>query len=1203
MIDFINSLKERVLLLDGALGTMIQKYSFKEEDFRGREFLHHPKALQGFNDILNITKPSAIKEIHKSYLEAGANIITTNTFNSNAISMSDYGLDKLEGLVERLNREGAQLAVSAVKEFEIENKKDIHFVGGSVGPTNRSLSMSPDITDPLLRNINFDELKNAYCQQIKGLVKGGCDILIFETFFDTLNLKAALSASAKVFRDLERTLPIIVSATVSDNAGRILSGQTLEAFIASVSHYDNVTVIGLNCGFGPDRMKRYIKEINTINQHFTSCHPNAGLPDEAGCYDVDPQQFTKAITPLLENSQLNIVGGCCGTTPAHIKSLHNVIQDYSPHIPLKGDKSLCLSGLDILKIDKEFIVVGERCNVAGSAKFLRLIKEGAFEEAAEIAKSQIRNGAKVIDINMDDAMLDAKTEMVNFVRYILAEPEIARVPFMIDSSKWEVIEAALKEIQGKGIVNSLSLKEGEEVFIERAKKVKDLGFALVVMAFDENGQADTYARKVEICKRSYEILVSRCGFLPEDIIFDVNVMTIATGMREHSRYAIDFIDTIKWIKENLPGTRTSGGISNLSFAFRGKNQIRDYMHEVFLHHAKKAGLDMAIINPSKKISYEAIPVNIRTTIEDIIFDRDDSAVERLIEFATEENFNQQKKIVNENKDLQEDIDSILINDLVQGDLIHLEDHIQKALIKTEDPVKIIEGPLLDGMKKVGDLFGEGKMFLPQVIKTARSMKRAVDILTPFIERNRVSEGGTQKNGKILIATVKGDVHDIGKNIVSTVLSCNNYEIIDLGIMVPAEKIVETALKEAPDIICLSGLITPSLSEMAETVKKLGDAGINIPVMVGGAATSLLHTALKINPLYQGTVLHMKDASQNPVVAGKILNPVEKESFLSSIEEKYKELMLKKEEEQDIISFNDILIKIKEEKRNCFSESYSNLPLSQTIDIEIPFLEVFPLINWKMFFLAWKIQGKWIDNFTDLTDRKKVDEFIESLNDNDKIKAREAKEIYTAAREIINSLTAEGYNPKAIIRFEKAIGNDKNIKIGDKNFPMLRQQRKGSDFLSLSDYIPEANGRIGFFAVTAGRDLHDRSKNYNESGDIFSSLLLHTLADRIVEACAEWLQKYTSEKYQQVSIRPAWGYPMLPDQLLIHSSKEFLSYERIEVELTENGAMYPPASISGLLIFNPEAKYFMVGKIGKDQAEDYSKRRGISLGKILKILRM
>lgn len=1195
------TLKERILVLDGALGTMIQKYDFNDKDFRAREFIKHSCPLVGFNDILNITKPSSIKEIHKKYLEAGANIITTNTFNSNPVSMKDYGLENYPGLVKRLNREGAKLAKEALKEFETADKEELYFIGGSIGPTNRSTSMSPDISNPLKRNITYDELKKGYKEQIEGLIEGEVDLLIFETFFDTLNLKVALDAANSIMREKGIKLPIMVSATVSDNAGRILSGQTLEAFVTSISHYDNIKVIGINCGFGPERMKDYIKAINKVNPFFTSCHPNAGLPDEWGCYDVGTEEFKESVRSILKEREINIIGGCCGTTPDYIRELAKLVKEYSPKKNNIKENVLELSGLDRLEATDKFLTIGERCNVAGSSKFLRLIKEESLEAAAEIAKDQIAKGAEIIDINLDDPLLDVEKVMVKFLRYILAEPEIAKVPFMIDSSNWDVIESALKNIQGKGIVNSLSLKEGEESFIAKARKTKELGFALVVMAFDEKGQADTFERKVEICERSYKLLTEKCGFNPEDIVFDVNVMTIGTGMKEHSRYAIDFIKTVEWIKKNLPGTRTSGGISNLSFAFRGKNKIREFMHVIFLYHAKKAGLDMAIINPAQKTKYEDIPLNVRNTIEDLIFDRDDEAVEKLIKLTEEDHsikvFENKKYIID--KDLS--IEEILKNHLIKGELKDLEEDLSTALEFFKDPVTIIEGPLLNGMKHVGDLFGEGKMFLPQVIKTARTMKRAVDILTPHIEKANKNKFG-KKSGKILIATVKGDVHDIGKNIVSTVLACNNYEIIDLGIMVSAEKIVETALEEKPDIICLSGLITPSLGEMTNTVRMLDKAGITTPVMVGGAATSFIHTALKIDPEYSGLVLHMSDASQNPIASNLLLNSQKREGYIQEINDKYEALRKNKFETSKILPFKDVLKLISKEKRNQFIGTTPKVELGHPIQIDIPFEEMVSKINWKMYFLAWRLQGKYIDSFPFSSEERVIERWLNNLNEEEKDKAKEALQLYEVTSEILKVIK-QNFDGKGLIRFEKAKGDERNIYISGKEFPMLRQQREGTDFLSCSDFIGDNNENyIGLFTVTAGLQPLELLKNFEARGELYKALIVQTISDRIAEASAEWLQEYVSNNYWPVSIRPAWGYPMIPDQMQILNTKEFLPYEKIGISLTENGAMFPPASISGLYLSHPKAKYFIVGKIGEDQLEDYALRRGIAIEKLKELLR-
>ncbi|MCH5229734.1 MAG: methionine synthase [Muribaculaceae bacterium] len=1183
MRDLKEVLKERILILDGGLGTMIQQYNFSEIDYRGREFLSHSIPLFGFNDLLCITKPSAILDIHREYLKAGADIITTNTFNANAISMKEYGFGHKDNLIRRINKEGAELAIKAVKEYEsIYNCPD-HYVGGSMGPTNRSASMSPDISDPLKRNISYDELFEAYYQQASGLLEGGIDLFICETFFDTLNLKAAINGANKAMHDMMARIPIMVSATVSDNAGRLLSGQTLEAFVASVNDLDNIEIIGLNCGFGPERMKTYLQEVNSLNCHFTSCHPNAGLPDESGCYNMSPDEFTEKIQDLLENNLVNVIGGCCGTTPLHIYKLSRLLNKINnPKVLQRTQENLNLSGLDVLKVSNNFLVIGERCNVAGSSKFLKLIKEGALEEAAEVAKSQIAKGAKVVDINIDDPLLNSKEEMIKFLRYILADPDIARYPFMIDSSKWEVIEASLKEIQGKGIINSLSLKEGEESFIKKAKFIKEFGFALVVMAFDETGQADTYEKKIKVCERSYKLLTEKCGFGPQDIIFDVNIMTIGTGMKEHSRYGLDFLKAVSWIKENLAGCKTSGGVSNLSFAFRGKNKLREYMHNVFLYYARKAGLDMAIINPSQIESIENVPADIRKLIEELIFDTNPEAIEKLIEWTNKESTPIEAKAIKfKTKELN--VREQLIEDLKEGKLIGLESHIHNALNEIKDPVKIIEGPLLEGMKTVGQLFGEGKMFLPQVVKTARTMKKAVEILTPYMTSGK-ENNSENKSGKILIATVKGDVHDIGKNIVATVLSCNNYDVIDLGIMVPGEDIVKKALQEKPDIICLSGLITPSLAEMTETVKKLKEAGIRVPVMVGGAATSLLHTALKIAPYYDGHIFHMNDASQNPIFANKLLNPELSKELIEETQKEY-ELLKKQNSGSHLVPFPKVLKIVENRNKNIDNRNKPNAPLGLPFIIELPFEELIELINWKMFFLAWKLQGKFVD---DIIKGENKDILLINLSKEEKNKATEAFKLFIDAQNCLKEIKEEKiFDGKAIYRFEKATGDISGITIADKYFPMLRQQRTDTDFLSCSDFIASKNDYIGLFSVTAGLNLQNRAQKYNEDGETYKSLLYHTLGDRIVEAGAEWLNKYIYNNYWPIVIRPAWGYPMLPDQKMILKTKDFIPYEKIGINLTENGAMFPPSSISGIWISNPDAKYFLIGKIGEDQIQIYS----------------
>lgn len=1219
-----NILREKVLLLDGGMGTMIQKYEFKESDFRGREFLSHPNPISGFNDILNITKPAAIKKIHEQYLESGADILSTNTFNSNLISLRDYGLDKTCGLIERLNIEGALIARKAIEEFEEKNGGErTHFVAGSIGPTNRSASMSPDISRPEFRNIDFDVLKTAYKSQISGLLKGGVDLLLFETVFDTLNLKAGLDAANEEMMKSGMVVPIMISATVADKSGRILSGQTVAAFTTSVANYENVISIGLNCGFGPKELQGYLKDISHNCGHYVSCHPNAGLPDVNGCYNVSPDDFKNSISPILIQKQVNIIGGCCGTTPAHIAAIRKIADKAVPYHPELPDEALRLSGLDslVIKDKNDFLVVGERCNVAGSKKFLRLIKEKNISEAVEIAAHQIREGAAVIDINMDDPMLDSKEEMVEFIRYISSEPDIAKVPFMIDSSRWEVIEAALKNIQGKGIVNSLSLKEGEDKFIVQASRVHKLGFALIVMAFDEKGQADTYERKIEICGRAYRILTEKCGFKPDDIIFDVNVMAIATGIEEHSRYALDFIRAVEWIKKNLPGTRTSGGVSNLSFSFRGKNRLREIMHTVFLYHSRKAGLDMAIVNPSSELNYEEIDSDVRNIVEDVILARREDAENELLNLALTEN--EGKKYSDESGPLTSmNIDEILRYDMLKGNLHNLEEHLDVALKKMTDPIAIIEGPLMEGMKQVGELFGEGKMFLPQVVKTARVMNRAVEYLSPYFKNSEKSE---KKTGKVLIATVKGDVHDIGKNIVSTVLSCNNFEVIDLGVMVPVEKILEAVESEKPDIICLSGLITPSLAEMGNVAKVFQEKNLKIPLLVGGATTSRIHTAVKLSPIYPGKVIHVNDASQNALVANILVNKDKRESFLRETDKEYSRLC------EAFSAKNGPLVPYVEAVANSKKRDlckyitpkpFSRLKTPIILDLKID--EIKTLINWKMFFKTWGLTGTFLSGFPNSLDENDVKAWKENLTEENRLKGEEVLKLYENASNLIHELENSGkFDGKAVVVFDELKSENEKISFGDLVLPMLRQQNAGSSFLSCADFV-ESKGRKkdwgGLFCVTAGNYLTSLAEEAGNKGDEYKKILYQSLADRIAEAGSEWFHRLVKEElwgYEPRKdngsiegaealghgIRPAWGYPMLPDQTLLLATKEVLPYDELGVRITENGAMWPTATVSGLYIANPEAKYFMVGPLGEDQLREYAASRNISYDRALEILRV
>ncbi len=892
-------INERILVLDGAMGTMIQQYNLSEADFRGERFKDLPGLLKGNNDMLCLTRPDVIEEIHRKYLEAGADIIETNTFNATAVSMADY---HMQAYCREINLAAARLARKIADEYTARTPEKPRFVAGSVGPTNKTCSMSPDVNNPAFRALTFDELSEAYREQMEALLEGGVDAILIETIFDTLNAKAAVLAAETAMQNLGRKVPLMLSVTVSDVAGRTLSGQTLDAFLASVQHAD-IFSIGLNCSFGARQLKPFLEQLARRAPYYISAYPNAGLPNSLGQYDQTPEEMAAEVKEYIDEGLVNIIGGCCGTTEAYIAKYQELIKDAKPHVPAPKPDYLWLSGLELLEVTPEinFVNVGERCNVAGSRKFLRLINEKKYDEALSIARKQVEDGALVIDVNMDDGLLDAAEEMTTFLNLVASEPDIARVPVMIDSSKWEVILAGLKCVQGKCIVNSISLKEGEEAFVEHARTVKQYGAAVIVMAFDEKGQADTFERKIEVCERAYRILTEKVGFCPQDIIFDPNVLAVATGIEEHNNYAVDFIKATDWIRRHLPGAHVSGGVSNLSFSFRGNNYIREAMHAVFLYHAIQQGMDMGIVNPGTSVLYTDIPSDILERIEDVVLNRRPDAAERLIETAEKlkaekENSGEQQTASShlawrEGTTVEERLQYALVKGL--GD--YLDEDLHEALAKYPDAVSIIEGPLMSGMNHVGDLFGSGKMFLPQVVKTARTMKKAVAILQPYIEAEK--KEGARSAGKVLLATVKGDVHDIGKNIVSVVMACNNYEIIDLGVMVPAEKIVETAIREKVDIIGLSGLITPSLEEMVHVVSELERAGLDIPVMIGGATTSKLHTALKIAPVYHAPVVYMKDASLNAPVAARLMNLDLRSTFAEELESEYRELREKNKTKQ------------------------------------------------------------------------------------------------------------------------------------------------------------------------------------------------------------------------------------------------------------------------------------------------------------------
>ncbi|MEZ3532964.1 MAG: methionine synthase [Muribaculaceae bacterium] len=1225
ILDFKQLLCSRVLVLDGAMGTMIQRFSFCESDFRGERFAAHNEKLAGCNDLLCIIRPDAIKSIHKAYLESGADIISSNSFNANSVSMQDYGLHRYPGLIREINRRAAILAREAADEAPVKDWGGKALVAGSIGPTNRTASMSPDVSDPAGRNVDYDSLFEAYCEQVGGLLEGGVDLLLFETVFDTLNLKAGLDAADRVMEAMGKTVPVMVSATMSDKAGRTLSGQTLGAFLTSIEGYDNVVTVGLNCSLGPVEMLPLLKELGGLTEKFVTAHPNAGLPNELGEYDVTPEGFAESLVAIIKEGLVNIAGGCCGTTPEHISALRDKLSVSVPHMPKKLREALRISGLERVEVlpENNFLNIGERCNVAGSRKFLRLIKEKKYEEAVEIAARQVEDGAMVIDINMDDAMLDAGAEMVHFLRYIASDPDISKVPVMIDSSNWDVVESALKNIQGKGIVNSISLKEGEELFLKKARRIRELGAAVIVMAFDEKGQADTFERKIEICRRAYRLLIEKCGYDRNDIIFDVNVMAVATGIEEHNRYALDFIRAVEWIKKNLPGARTSGGISNLSFAFRGKNTLREAMHAVFLYHAIRAGLDMGILNAAASVTYEDIDPALRNLLEDVILARRKEAADELAAYAMKESETVTIADARSGRDTSLPVEQRLKESIIKGRAEHLAEDLDEAFMKLGSAVKIIEGPLMAGMNCVGDLFGEGKMFLPQVVKTARTMKQAVDYLKPKMEEAGLGTDGI-KSGKVLFATVKGDVHDIGKNIVSIVLACNNYEVIDLGVMVPAEDIVAAALEEHPDFVCLSGLITPSLSEMVNVAKAMNDAGLDIPLLVGGATTSKLHTALKIAPVYRGPVVHMTDAAQNPIVASILQNSSERADYLESLNREYSRIRSEYEgSKAEIVPISKARENGMKNRSGHEGSVRPDVALNVPVEIDIDLKEIKRFINWKMFFHSWKLSGKYIENFPYDGCDGCVEMWRKGLDSEERNKGDEALKLYKDANSLIAEIIRSGnFDGKGIVAFYGSYSKDDDIVIGETVIPLLRQQRAGSEHRSLSDYLASqgSDEYAGVFAVTAGRYVQEKSAQFKEAGDSYNSLLCQSLADRIAEASSEWLHMlvrrelwgYAPDESLSVAdilkgkysgIRPAIGYPMLPDQLLNNVLEELLPLERIGVSLTENGAMIPSSTVSGIYISNPTASYFVIGEIGDDQLKDYASRRGIGESRIREVMRL
>ncbi|MBE9467153.1 MAG: methionine synthase [Bacteroidetes bacterium] len=1198
--NIYKELKKRILVLDGAMGTMIQKQKLTEEDFRGERFKNYNCDLKGNNDLLSITKPELIKDIHKQFIEAGADIIETNTFNSNKISMQDYDM---ESIVYEMNVTATKNAVEVAKEYSTDEKPI--YIAGSIGPTNKTASMSPDVNDPGFRAVSFDDFVEAYSEQVLGLIDGGVDLLLVETIFDVLNAKAALFAINKIFKQKNIKLPVMVSVTVADISGRTLSGQTVEAFLISLSDFDLLS-IGLNCSFGAEGLQTYLEELSAKAPFYVSAYPNAGLPNQFGEYDQSAKQMAEKIKVYLDKQLVNIIGGCCGTTPTHIAAFSEFASKAVPR-PIPNIKIRTqLSGLEPIIISKEtnFANVGERTNVAGSRKFARLIREKKYEEALSIARAQVDGGAQIIDVNMDDAMLDAEKEMHTFLNLMVSEPEIARLPVMIDSSKWSVIETGLKCLQGKAIVNSISLKEGEEAFIEKAEKIKSYGAAVVVMAFDEKGQAVTYDEKIKICKRAYDILVNKVNYKAQNIIFDPNILTVATGIEEHNNLAVDFINATAWIKKNLKHAKVSGGVSNLSFAFRGNNIVREAMHSAFLYHAIKAGMDMAIVNPGMLQIYDEIPKDLLQLVEDVVLNRRDDATERLIEFAHNiKNVGDKKIKVADWRN--SNIDDKLKHALTKGIVDFLEEDIPEALKKYNSGIEIIEGPLMSGMNYVGKLFGEGKMFLPQVVKTARVMKKAVEILQPYIEEDKGTK--TKSAGKILLATVKGDVHDIGKNIVSVVWSCNNYEIIDMGVMVPTKNIIDTAIKENVDIVSLSGLITPSLEEMVNVAKQMEEKQMKIPLLIGGATTSKIHTAVKIAPEYSGTTIYAGDASQAVMVLNKILNNKSKTAYAKAVSEEYKQIRechLNKKE-LNYLSLNDAR---KNQLSINFEEDKPVVPKIKGIKIfdNYPIKDIKKYINWDFFFKAWELKGR----FPKIFDDPKIGVEARKLFDDAQILLDEIiKNNLLKAKAVIGLFPANSINDDIEI-----YADETKTKVLTTLQTLRQQQEKidGSKNLSLSDFIaPKSSGitdYIGTFALTTGINIE---KQLNKTDD-YQNILIKTISDRLAEAFAELLhlrvrkefwaytptenldmESLSKAKFQ--GIRPAVGYPSCPD----HSEKtnifDLLNVEKnTQITLSENFAMYPTASVCGLYFSNKNSKYFGLGKISKNQIIDYAKRKNISV---------
>jgi 5-methyltetrahydrofolate--homocysteine methyltransferase len=1195
-------LRERIVILDGAMGTMIQTYRLEEAAYRGERFRDWPRDVKGNNDLLSLTRPEVIQEIHRQYFQAGADIIETNTFNSTRISMADYGM---ESLAFELNVAGAKNARAAAEAVMAAEPGRVCFVAGALGPTNKTASISGNVNNPAARGVTYDQLVEAYYEQARGLLEGGADVLLVETVFDSLNSKAALFAIAKLF-DLVPRVPVLLSFTITDLSGRTLSGQTVEAYWNSVSHFPLLS-IGINCALGPKEMRPFIGELSGLAPIYVSAYPNAGLPNPMlpTGFPETPESMAPQLADWAAAGWLNIVGGCCGTTPAHISALARAAGKFKPRVPPKVEPWLRLSGMEALTIrpDTNFANIGERTNVTGSPKFSKLILAGQFEEALAVARQQVLNGAQIIDINMDEGMLDGVQAMTHFLNLVGSEPDIARVPIMIDSSRWPVIEAGLKCVQGKAVVNSISLKEGEAKFLQQAVLVRRYGAAVVVMAFDEKGQADTLERRKEICARCYKILTERVGFPPEDIIFDPNILTVGTGLEEHNNYALDFIEATRWIKQNLPRAKVSGGISNISFSFRGNNAVREAMHAAFLYHAIQAGLDMGIVNAGMLGIYGEIPKELLELVEDVLLNRRPDATERLVKFA--ESVKQKDKAgIVEDEWRKGSVEQRLEHALVKGIVDFIEADTEEARQKIGRPLAVIEGPLMAGMSVVGDLFGSGKMFLPQVVKSARVMKKSVAWLLPFMEAEKRAGGESRAQGKILMATVKGDVHDIGKNIVGVVLACNNYEIIDLGVMVPCEKILQTARDLKVDFIGLSGLITPSLDEMAHVAREMQREGFSVPLLIGGATTSKAHTSVKIAPHYTQTVVHVLDASRAVGVVGSLANPLLKPAF----DEKNRQEQEKSRQQHSgqrvkLLSLEEA--RLRRPKHDFKPEEIAVPEFTGTRPLSVPLGDLVPFIDWSPFFHTWELRGRYP---AILQHEKHGPQAVELFADGQKLLQRIVNEKLIEARGVYGFFPAQ------------SVGDHVELFDGDTHrkalavFHFLRQQIEkpdGQPNLCLADFIAPANDYIGAFAVTAGLGVDALARQFKEQNDDYNAIMTEALADRLAEAFAEYLHRrvraewgygknenLTTEQLieeQYRGIRPAAGYPACPDHTEKWTLWKLLDAEKSAgIRLTESCAMWPASSVSGLYFASPHSKYFGVGKIERDQVQDYARRKGMEL---------